>query len=254
MNTILLNQIDESIKQHSKLLSIISTQLNDLLTQRTILLEQTQRIGEPDDEPVHVRSHKPIYRNQPIQKKAEQQNQSNQSNQPQQTNQQKADQTKEQQAKANGIINFDPEKHREAEDRVNSIMDESASEEMEIRKRIMERKQQQLDHESMIDELQAEYRRLVAGGMSEKDANAAINKKQRDMMNQKFPISQSYLDAEKAARDEETIDIEKDIKVAAELDEIGKALNVMKNRIKKPNTNELPALESLGNIPLPVHR
>lgn len=248
MNTILLNQIDESIKQHSKLLSIISAQLNDLLTQRTILLEQTQRIGEPDDEPVHVRSHKLIYRNQPIQKKAEQHNQS------QQLNQQKTDQTKEQQAKANGIINFDPEKHREAEDRVNSIMDESASEEMEIRKRIMERKQQQLDHESMIDELQAEYRRLVAGGMSEKDANAAINKKQRDMMNQKFPISQSYLDAEKAARDEETIDIEKDIKVAAELDEIGKALNVMKNRIKKPNTNELPALESLGNIPLPVHR
>jgi hypothetical protein len=114
---------------------------------------------------------------------------------------------------------------------VAKFMESAVDDETTIRERIESKRQITKEHDQMIADLAEELKELIRSGVPEKEANEMIRKKQKDILNTKYPVPQKQLDMEKKVSEMVSDDNEDYARSAKKMDELSKKLRSIKENV-----------------------
>ncbi len=168
-----------------------------------------------------------------------------------------------------------PQKHTTAEirmlsqDELERVTGAEAIEEQRIRERIESRRGMTVDHDTMIDQLQAERKAMIAGGVNPDEADKLIMQRQKDIMSAKYPLPQAQLDAEKLVReaneDEEVGNLAASERLSR-INQFKQTLGAIKQDLAAAKNNDddedstagqsdlMSSIAGLMKVPEPLHR
>lgn len=159
-------------------------------------------------------------------------------------------------------VNDDNNKNPNPEQDMEAILNSQDKETERIRNLMNSRRQQQIDAEKMINDLEKEKQDMIMAGLSPDQIDATINKRQREILNTKYPVPQAQILAEQKMREINEQEEADDISASEQLSKITAGLSEIKQRIMGETSDEEVVNSTHVNldkyksksIPSPTHR